>query len=95
MKIKWFLITLFVLSLAGSPALAGRLEKVESGVMGDLNGVAWHPTDDFGVVGGDGVYKCYDTGSGYTLDMFFMSPPVLCTAVPASTRYSNQTRGSL
>jgi len=82
MKSKWIIVTVFIFVLAGSQALAGRLEKIETGYMVDLNGAAWHPFEDYGLVVGDGVYRCSnDLGSGYELQMYFSSPPAICTAV--------------
>lgn len=81
MEIKRMLILLFVLFFTGIPAFGGRLITIQTPVMGDLNGADWHPSGAYALVVGEGIYKCYDGGSGYVLEALPNIPPVVCTAV--------------
>jgi len=81
MKTKQWLLFLFALSIVCIPAYAGRLVKIQTPVMGDLNGVSWHPTDNYAVVVGEGIYKFIDTGSGYSLEALPTYPPTTLVAV--------------
>ncbi|MHC4943894.1 MAG: WD40 repeat domain-containing protein, partial [Planctomycetota bacterium] len=81
MTSKQFLVSLFIVFIVGMPAYAGLLEKLTTPVMGDLNGVSWHPTDNYAVVVGEGVYKLIDTGSGYDFQALPTYPPTLLVGV--------------
>jgi len=81
MSVKKYVYVLVVLLLAGAPVLAGNLVKVDTPVGGDLMKVAWHPSEEYALVVGEGIYKFLDAGSGYVLQVVTPTSPIICTAV--------------